>query len=495
MMTETTSGSVLEKISSLDFFKTLNMEALIRRYELSAQLRIAAATPPAATPPQPQVGPVISSIPAEGIVINTPGSYEFANDITWAPTSPGAAISIQADNVTLDLKGFTLQANNLDVYQQFKGIELLNGTTNTVQNGTISGMTYYGLHADSINTLQISGLTVTNMSYSDIQTAAATPCGILVDKTEGFTITGCQVSNMNVLSASCAGIQALESVNGTLSGCAISNLQNQDGAVQGYSYLLSAGVQTTNCTASAFQSFYKGLTKTTGHTVLGFIPIFCVDLIFDSCSSTTMTGCCDDCHGMSVFLNAYVSVTNFTATGVTDGVTPRNTGAKATGLEVYGCNITITNCSVENIMAIVPQDLQSAGFSAWGQTITFDGCTATNVQVVDAQRNPDTKLGYGTGFGWAPDPRPEFSGQAADQVTYNNCTSNNCQLGFDTWYHTNSTWTGITTPGCPISILVQPDGTQRTLSMDKCSESPSGQEMSVTLSNIAANNTYPSREN
>lgn len=36
-------------------------------------------------PPQ-----IIQNIPSSGIVINAPGKYVFANDITWAPTSAAA---------------------------------------------------------------------------------------------------------------------------------------------------------------------------------------------------------------------------------------------------------------------------------------------------------------------------------------------------------------------------------------------------------------------
>jgi hypothetical protein len=69
--------------------------------------------------------------------------------------------------------------------------------------------------------------------------------------------------------------------------------------------------------------------------------------------------------------------------------------------------------------------------------------------------------------------------------------SNNCQLGFDTWYHTNSVWKGVTAPGCAEFILVQAALTARTLSMDKCSELPSGYPSKITLYNLASNNQYP----
>jgi hypothetical protein len=266
---------------------------------------------------------------------------------------------------------------------------------------------------------------------------------------------------------------------------------NHDGSVQGYSYLESSNIVTENCTSKTFRSYFKGLTQTTGHTVIGFVPIMCTELVFNDCSADGMTGCCDDSHGLSVFLDSFVTVNRFRATNILDGDCCAMTGAKATGLEVYGDHITIENCISENIGAIVPQDLQCAGFSAWGNYITFNNCAAYNVQVFDANRKPSTQYGYGTGYGWAPDPRPEFCKQAANVVQYNNCTAHNCQLGFDTWYHTNSLWDNVMSYDCPIFILAEPQGTPRTLSIDKCSESPSGLPEKVTIENIAANNTYP----
>jgi hypothetical protein len=123
--------------------------------------------------------------------------------------------------------------------------------------------------------------------------------------------------------------------------------------------------------------------------------------------------------------------------------------------------------------------------------IAFNNCTAKNVVVTDAEGQPTTSLGYGAGFGWAPDPRWPFKTWAANSVTYNGCSAIDCQLGFDTWFHTNSLWENISAPGCPVSMLIQPEGTPRTLSIDKCSESPDGQYQTVIINNIAANNTYP----
>ena len=73
----------------------------------------------------------------------------------------------------------------------------------------------------------------------------------------------------------------------------------------------------------------------------------------------------------------------------------------------------------------------------------FDiNCVSENVQVVNELLEPIGSLsnGYGTGFGWAPDPRLEFRIINAENIKYINCLSKNCDVGFDTWNHQNSFW-------------------------------------------------------
>ena len=307
----------------------------------------------------------------------------------------------------------------------------------------------------------------------------------------GVTVTGCTVKNLNVTADASAGIQLLRAFGGTVSACQVSGLVNNDGSIQGYSCMYSSDITTSNCTSSDFQSHFNGNTKTMGHTVLGFIPMLSIGLKFEGCTATNMTGCCDDCHGMSVFVVALVEVSGYTADTVTDGVTPTNTGAKATGLEVYGAKVLIKNCTVKHIKAIKPQDKQSAGFSAWGEGIEFTGCSASHVTVAAAPGEDEKKtadLGHGVGYGWAPDPRPGFRDIGAYKVEYNDCSADHCEVGFDTWFHVDSKWIGPSYTNCGTDILVQPGG-KRTLSCNPCSECDP--PISVTITNIASGNTYP----
>jgi len=492
---EHNSSSIIDSILSNDIFRHTDTSPLTARYNTAAALR-SGNTPPISNTPVPQVGPDISSITPDGLLINRPGSYRFTQNLEWNPAGMGAAITIQSEGVILDMGNYTLTINTPQPVNsnQYYGISIENSLGICLQNGCITGASYYGVKANKVTALEIKQVQVSTMRYTETTTANLTPCGIFIDQCNEFLVEGCTVQDISVTAPSCAGIQVLESTNGAVLQCTMSGFLNNDGGVQGYSYLMSSAILTQNCIAENFQSHYMGLTKTTGHTVIGYVPIFCNELSFTDCSASGMTGCCDDCHGMSVFLDTNVAVTNFYATAITDGVAAVNTGAKATGLEVYGINVSISNCRAENILAIRPQDLQSTGFSAWGMNISFTNCTATNVQVLDANRQPDTAYGYGTGFGWAPDPRPEFKAIGAFLVTYNHCTATDCQLGFDTWCHIDSIWENIATPGCPVPILAQPYGATRVYRMDNCSESPSSMPECVTVSNMAMGNLYPGME-
>jgi hypothetical protein len=440
---------------------------------------------------QVQVGNVIRQIPSAGIVIQSPGTYTFAGNMLWTPNDVQcSAITIQCSNVTLDLAGFTLTASISDKSQQMTGILVLGPIANptveniTITNGTVANVTEYGILAASVCGLNLTGITVTGVCLQNINIRYLTPAGIQVSGSINVVISECNVTQLNVTTDSSAGIMLMSTIQARVSGCIASGLVNNDGAVQGFSCIKCIGVTTNNCQANTLQTHFNTNILTSGHTVLGFCPILCSQLSYADCSASGLTGCCDDCHGMSVFLDSLVTVSGFRATNVVDGVSPSNTGAKATGLEVYGVDVTVTDSTVSAITAINPQDKQAAGFSAWGLDIQFERCEASNVVAQD-----DVGGGSrGTGFGWAPDPRSYFRCVGAYGVTYTDCTADSCEVGFDTWYHVDSTWTRPVYTNCETDILVEPGGT-RTLTGDACSECIP--PITVTLTNFASGNTYP----
>jgi hypothetical protein len=472
-------------------FQSLDKAALAEIFDPTPQIEALYQGYFAQSGQQLQSDRVIRNIPNAGIVIRSPGTYTFGGDIQWTPNDAQcSAITIQCSNVTLDLAGFALIASVSDKSQQITGILVLGPAANptlgniTITNGTVANVSEYGILATSVCGLNISRIAVTGVCMQNLAVRFLTPAGIQVSGSINVAISDCSVAQLNVTTDSSAGIFLVSTIQATVSNCSTSGLVNNDGAVQGFSYIKCINVTTTGCTAQSLQSHFNGNVLTTGHTVLGFCPILCWDLSYVNCSASGLTGCCDDCHGMSVFLDGQVTVSGFRADHIVDGVSPSNAGAKATGLEVYGVAVTVTDSAVSDIKAINPQDKQATGFSAWGLDIQFERCEASNVTAQD-----DFGVGArGTGFGWAPDPRKYFCYIGALGVTYTDCIADQCQVGFDTWYHVDSTWIRPIETNCGISFLVEPSAT-RTLSGDPCSEcSP---PISVTLTNFESGNTYP----
>ena len=475
----------LNEIFADGIFNNLDKQALLATFDRSPNIDALHQGYLAQVGQQPQSDNFILQIPSKGIVIQSPGTYTFGRDIMWSPNDVTcSAITIQCSNVTLNLAGFALTASVSDKSQQITGILVSGPAENiTITNGTVAGVSEYGILARNVCGLNISRITVTGLCMQNLAIRYLTPSGIQVSWSYDVAISGCTVTQLGVTTDSSAGIQLIGTSQATVSGCGTSALVNNDGAVQGFSYIGCTNVTTTGCTAESLQSHFNGNVLTSGHTVLGFCPIFCQNLSYVDCSASGLTGCCDDCHGMSVFLDAHVTVSRFQANQVVDGVSPSNSGAKATGLEVYGVGVTVMDSVVNNIKAINPQDKQAAGFSAWGLSIQFERCQAGNVTVKD-----DTGGSHGTGFGWAPDPRVLFRSIGAYAVTYTDCTADHCDVGFDTWNHVNSSWIRPIYTNCTTGILVEPGGA-RTVSGNPCSEcSP---PISVTLTNIESGNIYP----
>lgn len=484
------STPALNSIFADVIFAALDIAALEAAFDQTAQIEATYIGYYLQAGRQLQTSSVITSIPSSGIIIQTPGTYTFGNDITWNPANiQCSAITIASSNVTLDFAGHTLTANVLDKSQHIAGV-LVGGTLLTayanvrIQNGSIANVSEYGILATSVCGLELRNVTVSGVCMNNLATRFLTPAGINVSASLDVTVANCTVRQQNVTTDSSAGIFMNGVLQGTVSNCLVSGLVNNDGAIQGFGYIKCMNVTTTVCRSESLQSHFNGNVLTTGHTVLGFCPIICLNLGYVNCSASGITGCCDDTHAMSIFLDGQVTVSGFQADNVTDGVTPTNTGAKATGLEVYGVDVQISNCSVTAIKSINPQDLQSTGFSSWGKNIQFSGCQASAVSVQD-----DFKKGCrGTGFGWAPDPRIWFAYIGANNVTYTDCIAVQCDVGFDTWYHVNSTWVRPTYTNCGVGILVEP-GVSRTLTCDGCSEC--NPALTTTLKNIAKGNVYP----
>lgn len=435
---------------------------------------------------------VIQNIPPNGIILTAPGTYVFANDITWAPIAPAAAITILANNVVLDMQGFTLQS----ILTVFKTIGILAQSSTGVQiiNGTVRNMGLFGIECNqcinvSINDVVIDGLT-TNDTINFTE-----PAGILVNACINVAIDKCIVKDLNVQVASLSGIQFNSTIASKVTNSQLLNLLNRDGVCAGIGYLLCEDILIKSCKVDNIKTEFINNINTSGHTAIGLLPFLSSNIKIAKCDISNVTGSCDDAHGLSLFVCFNGTVKKCRVRNVLDGAGPAQTGAKATGIEIYASNVTVIDCFVKNIVAINPQDLQAAGYSvALANDVKFIRCEAKKVKVVDAQGNENTDLGFGVGFGWAPDPRAEFLVPASN-ILYLNCLAAHCQVGFDTWDHINSVYAYIVSKCNDIPILVQENG-QRTISCNACSEcgclGPGCGEtpFAITIDNQAKNNIF-----
>lgn len=435
---------------------------------------------------------VITEIPTNGIVINTPGTYVFENNITWNPSGDGQAILISSDDVILDLQNYTLESE-ITAFNT-TGILAASVKNLIIKNGTVANMALGGIHCEACAHILIKNMIIDGLNLEN--TAVYTvPVGILVNTSSTISIYKCTVKNINVKTGSTAAIQLTETISSKVSNCHVTNLINRDGACTGIGHLLCDIAEVKSCVLNKIQSEFIDNLNTEGHTAIGIIPVASTNLCIKNCTISNITGCCDDAHGMSLFecLNAVVKKCK--VNNVLDGSGAAQTGAKATGIEIYSSGVQVIKCSVKNITAINPQDKQATGFSsAQCIGVKFIGCYAENVNVFDENGGQSSCLGYGTGFGWAPDPRIEFILPAVD-ILYKQCVAKRCQVGFDSWFHIDSRWEDIYSICNGISVL-DLNHSQRTLSCDPCSECGCLQTgcypvpVRVTLDNVAENNTF-----
>lgn len=435
---------------------------------------------------------LITEIDPEGYTIDTPGIYIFANDITWSPTSEATAITITASNVILNMKGFSLISTDPNL--KTTAIAATASENVVIKQGTLQGMGLCGVQCSACANVTIKDMVVDGLSFEDIVNYTV-PTGILTTACAGVTIHKCRVQNINVKTGSCAAIQLSETIGSVVSECTINNLLNRDGACTGIGHLLCDDALVKGCTISTLTSQFINNLNTEGHTTIGLVPVTTTNLKIENCTISDITGCCDDAHGISIFICDYAVVKNCQVFNVLDGAGDAGQGAKATGIEVYASHVKVIDCLAKNITAINPEDRQATGFScALCSHVKFIRCKAENVNVYDQDGKQSACIGYGTGFGWAPDPRPEFIG-AANKIHYEYCIAKNCQVGFDSWFHTNSTWDHITSAYNGISVLNEIHS-QRTISCNPCSECGCTQTgcypepLTVTIENIATNNTF-----
>ena len=156
-------------------------------------------------------------IPFHPFTINQPGSYYLTTNLTANPL--GGGITIAADNVTLDLNGFTLAGVGTG-----KGIDLPQARKNvTVRNGTIRGWGD-GILAANLRNGRFEKLLVSDNTANGIGVtnggAIVKDCTFLGNGQRGLfgrvlTVIGCTAREN--------GTDGIYGVRSTISACAVSD--------------------------------------------------------------------------------------------------------------------------------------------------------------------------------------------------------------------------------------------------------------------------------
>ena len=209
--------------------------------------------------PMIQTSYAIDNIPPNGIILNNAGTYIFNSDINWTPVNNAIAITINSNNVVVNLNNYKLiclnSNNNNIIGIMALGNNIIPLINTSVINGEIENMSLYGIKISYGLNIKIHNMTINKLEYVNLNIRYLTPTGIFLEYSNNISIYKSTVKNTAVKTDSCAGIQLVECYNGLIKKCSITNLTNYDGAVQGYSYIGSQNIKTIDCISSKFKSY------------------------------------------------------------------------------------------------------------------------------------------------------------------------------------------------------------------------------------------------
>jgi hypothetical protein len=132
-------------------------------------------------------GVTATPITALPFTITAPGNYYLPADLT--ATAPGAAITVNADQVVLDLNGRTLKATGAAASPLVGiGVAVLNHEDVTIQNGDIDKFGYIGVLFDATDGKREHNFKnqVNNVRFNSDEIGVLTVSGSLVDVENSF---------------------------------------------------------------------------------------------------------------------------------------------------------------------------------------------------------------------------------------------------------------------------------------------------------------------
>lgn len=176
-------------------------------------------TPPGAPGPsmksldQIEARTPVSTLP---LVIAAPGSYYLTKSLHFGDAS-GNAISITADNVTLDLNGFTLSS---DASVTGSGIVITGTKGIVVRDGTITGTTVVAVSGTGFNRNWTATPGGFSMGVSDFASTGSRFSGLTIHGTRTSGIHANQGAVLSGISVSGCGTRCIDTNEGAaIDGC------------------------------------------------------------------------------------------------------------------------------------------------------------------------------------------------------------------------------------------------------------------------------------
>ena len=194
-----------------------------------------------------------------GFTITTSGAYKLSQNIVFSPVSSAAAITIAADNVTLDLQCFSITQGNATA--NVDGISVASNLFNiTIENGKIQNFTRDGIRvASGSTTIFYRNTTIQNCLYgifclgtlaSPIVNLQAEGLDLLSNSTAiSLTfVNRAVVFNSSFFGNAHAGVELINSFSNSIDSCSLENTGAATGSAFGVSLLNGSNNRVQNCT-------------------------------------------------------------------------------------------------------------------------------------------------------------------------------------------------------------------------------------------------------
>ena len=329
-----------------------------------------------------------------GFVISAPGQYCLTNDIIWAPTqSPSSTITINANNVTLNLNGKTInQVNTLSS----QAIVIMPGRSNIiVRNGTLNRMMLNGITLAGTAATPIRNVTLEDL-HIKFTGAVITPPSV----TSGIAITSSNdtIIKNSVVAYSHAtdrttGLVFTQVNNILVKDCVVTGLTSA-GICLGYQPNFTNDCTFSGCIATRLRGVW-GITPNANGTTNGWFGGSLENMVVENCQASHLRGACSDCHGFTFTIGNGITLRDNIASDILADAGQDGTVEMASGYSLVSSNnMIVENCIANNIRAVNPLRKSSGGFIApFSRNLVYKNCKAQRISCVN---------GRAVGFGMMP---------------------------------------------------------------------------------------------